>query len=420
MKEPDRHPGLANTSDRPRVLFVTDVPYWNLNRGSSRRIDSMIRHLLDRFEVSLCFVGEMPVASWVRAEDHFRVPLLGPGRPSAIARQLARFLKRNIHADPCGPSPSPAVFRPPSKTLGGFRSEVIGEYVANLVEKTGIDVVIIEYITLAYLAEFVKRSRSAARIIIDTHDVMHLRSREFQRLGLAAWLDIDAAGERAAMVACDAIIAISDVDQQLLRNLVPEKPVLLAHYAISVPDQTIALPPETGTVTVGFVGSRGDANRAGLLEFLMACWPRVVDALGQSVLLRIAGPFEALDFPDVLTGAIRFGGPVDDLASFYRSIDIAINPAVVHSGFKVKSLEALAWGVPLVTTTAGIAGLSVALGRGAWASDKWPEFAGVIINLAGDRRLRQRSAVAALDVVKRHYAPEVAYAELVTWIASVS
>jgi len=52
-------------------------------------------------------------------------------------------------------------------------------------------------------------------------------------------------------------------------------------------------------------------------------------------------------------------GHVPSLTQFYEGIDLAINPTIAGTGLKIKTVEALAYGMPLLSTKVGMDGLPV-------------------------------------------------------------
>ncbi|NRB47195.1 MAG: glycosyltransferase family 4 protein [Saprospiraceae bacterium] len=61
---------------------------------------------------------------------------------------------------------------------------------------------------------------------------------------------------------------------------------------------------------------------------------------------------------------MKFHGYVPNLQSIFNDIDIMINPVQMGAGLKIKSVEAMANGLPLVTTTHSATGLMKAKGKG--------------------------------------------------------
>jgi glycosyltransferase involved in cell wall biosynthesis len=85
-------------------------------------------------------------------------------------------------------------------------------------------------------------------------------------------------------------------------------------------------------------------------------------------------------------------GVVDDLTPVYASARMAVNPVRFSTGLSIKSIEALGYAMPLVTTTAGAAGLAGKLGPAAIVADDDREFAGAVVRL-----LKDDAAVAGMS-----------------------
>jgi hypothetical protein len=79
---------------------------------------------------------------------------------------------------------------------------------------------------------------------------------------------------------------------------------------------------------------------------------------------------------------VRFEGYVTDLAARLREAACFVAPIVSGTGIKTKVLEAMAAGVPVVTTPEGVAGLQVAHGRDCFVCRGPAEFAAAFRALA--------------------------------------
>ena len=355
-----------NPETRKRVTIVTDVMFWSANRGSCHRIGAMVDYLRRQFEVDVFFVGQLSIGDWHEAEDVLHVPIDGPSKPGRLLSTVARSYKRMFPAatdtQRSAIEENTTAFDEFQLTLEEFESEVIGLAFNGHVTRVQPAAVIIEYVTLAYLLDFMPELPQPAQTFIDTHDVMSRRLLEFQKFKLKHWLDIDQPQEVAALNQADAAIAIQEEEAQLLTSWNLQCEILVAKHSMSV--QVAGDSPKRGSddpVRIGFLGSAGIANRFGISEFFMRHWPHVVNNTKRPVELCIAGticnelPTRFLDS----NRNVKVVGQIADVSEFFESIDIAINPAMIASGFKIKSLEALAHGVPLVTTPAGGAGLGI-------------------------------------------------------------
>ena len=75
--------------------------------------------------------------------------------------------------------------------------------------------------------------------------------------------------------------------------------------------------------------------------------------------LRIVGNLRmSTEFPKLPN--VEFTGPVDDLTAEYAAASVALVPLRAGSGLKIKLVEALAHGVPVVSTSVGAAGVEAA------------------------------------------------------------
>jgi glycosyltransferase involved in cell wall biosynthesis len=89
---------------------------------------------------------------------------------------------------------------------------------------------------------------------------------------------------------------------------------------------------------------------------------------------------------------------VPDLDPLYRSAGIFIVPLRAGSGIRVKILEAMARGVPVVSTTIGIEGLDVTPGEHVLVADEPQEFARAIRWLLAVPERRSVMAAAAREL----------------------
>jgi glycosyltransferase involved in cell wall biosynthesis len=68
-------------------------------------------------------------------------------------------------------------------------------------------------------------------------------------------------------------------------------------------------------------------------------------------------------------------GPVENLREAYARANVVINPMVIGTGLKTKSVEALSFGRPLVTTSCGAEGLEAGAGEAFLVADGAEEMA---------------------------------------------
>jgi glycosyltransferase involved in cell wall biosynthesis len=95
-----------------------------------------------------------------------------------------------------------------------------------------------------------------------------------------------------------------------------------------------------------------------------------------------------------------------------RHATITVAPLRLGSGTRVKILDSMAWGLPVVSTTMGVEGIDAADGQHLLVRDGAEEFAEAVVQLLTDAALwvRLRSAGGAL--VRERYSWDKVFAPM--------
>ncbi len=285
---------------------------------------------------------------------------------------------------------------------------------AALCARGRFDVAILSFFDLAeqYLP-LLRRHSPLTRVVIDTVDVHHVRERRGAELSgdpaaLAA-AERTRQREQAIYGATDALVAVSADDAAALRTLVPEIPVTVVS---NVHDEVAPGPGLAGRSGILFVANFAHApNVDAILDFHASTWPLLRRAL-PGVRLTLVGsdpppPVRALAAADVeVTGWVPETTPYLDRAR------VSIAPLRYGAGVKGKIGEALAHGLPVVTTPIGAEGMDLVDGEHALVADGAGAFAAAVAALAEDDALWQRLAAAGRAHIAATLSPDAARAGL--------
>jgi glycosyltransferase involved in cell wall biosynthesis len=130
---------------------------------------------------------------------------------------------------------------------------------------------------------------------------------------------------------------------------------------------------------------------------------------GSGVTLRIVG---RRPFPGAAALAASSGvdlvADAPDLAEHYLWASLVVVPIRSGGGTRIKILEALSYGVPVVSTTLGAEGLSLDDGKDFLRADSADEFAAAVRRILTDPGFRERLAAAGLATHASRYSPDVA------------
>jgi sugar transferase (PEP-CTERM/EpsH1 system associated) len=116
---------------------------------------------------------------------------------------------------------------------------------------------------------------------------------------------------------------------------------------------------------------------------------------------------------------VEVTGAVPDVRPYLARASVGIIPIRMARGIQNKLLEAMAMGLPTVTTTAVHAGLEAEDGRDLFVADEPAPFAAAVVRLLRDRQLRIEMGNAARTVVVTHYQWDQSLAQLDDVIAKV-
>jgi glycosyltransferase involved in cell wall biosynthesis len=142
------------------------------------------------------------------------------------------------------------------------------------------------------------------------------------------------------------------------------------------------------------------ANYDAMVWFLGQVWPQVRAALPDAR-LRITGEHAGLPLPT--TEGVILTGLVPDVRPLVAESWAALAPLQSGGGTRLKILEAMALGTPVVATSKGAEGLDAQPEVHLLVADDPADFAAAVIRLLQDASLRRALARRAQTWVAAHY-----------------
>jgi glycosyltransferase involved in cell wall biosynthesis len=117
---------------------------------------------------------------------------------------------------------------------------------------------------------------------------------------------------------------------------------------------------------------------------------------------------------------VRVTGYAADLEPYYRAADVLVAPLAAGSGTRIKLLEALAHGLPVVTTTIGAAGLDVTSGVHLLMADSAAGLAGAAVRVTAESALRERLTAAGRRLVISRYSHDAVIPQIRAFLAAAA
>jgi glycosyltransferase involved in cell wall biosynthesis len=196
----------------------------------------------------------------------------------------------------------------------------------------------------------------------------------------------------------DAWVPISKEDAAGLKRLVnADMPIYVAPSGIEIKYRK----QQQAYKDLLFVGSLDwEPNRMGLNWFFLKIWPLLCQA-HHSIQITLIGR-GAQKYAKGILQCTAFDF-VPDLSPYYESHHVVIIPILHGGGMRIKLLEAMAFGMPVVTTTKGNQGLNAQAGQHVCVADTASDFLNAIVLLLSQPELRHQFQKAAHDWVQKEF-----------------
>jgi glycosyltransferase involved in cell wall biosynthesis len=212
-----------------------------------------------------------------------------------------------------------------------------------------------------------------------------------------------AAAQRYAWQRHRFLLANSATVADELRRWVPRADVTVVPLVLDPEHYPAAL--DGGEPVAGFIGSaRWPMTARAARRLVDRVWPLVRREVPEARLVIAGRGMDRLGLGGDESVEIR--GEVPSGAAFMGEISVLVFPPVGGSGMKVKTLEAIASGVPVVTTEVGAEG--IAPNEGVVVAEDDESLARATVSMLRDDAERKQRGHAGLQAFRKHHTPEVA------------
>ncbi len=176
------------------------------------------------------------------------------------------------------------------------------------------------------------------------------------------------------------------------------------YYARSqMPNSPAQNAEDSSKRTIVFVGSMDyHANIDAVTRFARDAWPTIVGK-HPNLQFVIVGRDPAPAIRSPASDSIRVTGTGDDVRPFYASAVAAVVPIHSGSGTRLKILEAMAAGVPVVYKRLGAEGIDVEHDVHILLAESGPEIAAAVDRIVSSPETRNRLSAAARALVVERY-----------------
>lgn len=433
--------------------FVPRVP-WPLNTGAKLRNYHLAREIAQRAHITLLAFSEnngqadhestapivskqetQQTAAQAQQDESSAGPLLAsPERfydqVVTVGRDQGYTLRKIVRG---------AIGRAPLPVLN-YTTPAMKQELERILDAQDFDVVQVESIHLAEYLPIIRSARSRPLVICDWHNIeselmqryserqTSLLRRTYARRAARQMSSL----ERRAIREFDAHVVVSSRDGERLLELEPKARVFIiengvdtAYYTDARIKQAHAVwleeqgrsaasvhdarsesvdADERKTCRIAFVGSMDyHANVDAVVSFAKEIWPRLREQQ-PGLIFTIVGRDPAPEVRQLTEiPGIEVTGTIDDVRPYYHEMLAAVIPLRVGGGSRLKILEAMAAGVPVVSTALGAEGLDVQDGQNILIAETAEDFCEAINGLNEDEEKRRKLIAGGRALVFEQY-----------------
>lgn len=200
----------------------------------------------------------------------------------------------------------------------------------------------------------------------------------------------------------DTLIPISEWDASYFREHGFQKPLLTIPAGLSMKNYPLTeLPQESSIFFIGALDWL--PNQEGLSWFLHKVFDCLLAELPE-LRFHVAGRNAPGHFEKKLKHPnITYHGEVDDALSFIQSYRVMVVPLLTGSGIRVKILEGMALGRPVVTTSRGIEGIPAVNNQNVVVEDDPKLFSNQLIRLLTNPQDPERLLTEAREFIGQYF-----------------
>ncbi|MET0588685.1 MAG: glycosyltransferase family 4 protein [Novosphingobium sp.] len=335
-----------------KVVLISGIPILPAHEGNRSRILALSRAIRDLGHD--LWVVVMPSGLSMPNDRAAHMAEFGADRfveippENPLARFIRRFpfrLRRKLGH----------ILRLPGRfygTLDGLYEQSWSGPLERLHREHGFDAAMVEYVIHSAALDLFPAN---VRKIIDTHDSFADRHKPYVAKGLYDYFySLRSEDEARGFRRADAILAIQQEEAETFDRQLGDDPdnpeiAVVNHFL----DLSAAPVSNHSPCRALFLASRNPANTISAQNFVAHVLPLVLEKLPEFRLVLAGMICEVVDdHPAVIKL-----GRVDQLSDAFEQAPLLVNPMLVGTGINIKILDAMAAGVPVVSTDMGARGL---------------------------------------------------------------
>ena len=290
-----------------------------------------------------------------------------------------------------------------------FISEDYSHALIKLLKKKKFDLIQLEGLYLCPYIALIRR-HSKAKIVYRAHNIEHeiwnrtaQMTRGFKKLYLKHLSKRIKRFEISYLNEYDLLVPITERDAVMLNKMGNIKPYFTSQTGI---DLSFLVPnaKHLEYPSLFHIGSLDwSPNQEGLIWFLYNCWPIIIKKYPELKFYIAGRNAPAWLEKKFNLKNIVYLGEIEDAYEFINSKAIMVVPLFSGSGMRIKIVEGMALGKPIITTTIGTEGIETTSGENILIANDAESFNESVYTLIEEREIFDKIGKNAIDFIRKKF-----------------
>ena len=296
-------------------------------------------------------------------------------------------------------------------TVVNYSSPEVTDCLASLIASRPFDAVHLVSSHLFSYLEIFRSARPAPAVLLDWHNIeSELMSRYASETGSLAKKLVAhrTAGllhrvESRLLRECDTHTVVSEREKSELAGRCPNASIEVIPNGVDTAAFNLPRADDSAKNSILFVGSMDyHANIEAVTWFAQDIWPGIANQF-PAQRFTVVGRSPARQIQGLASERILITGTVEDVRPYYADALAVVVPLRVGGGTRLKILEAMAMGVPVISTRLGAEGITATHELNILLADSVEEMIAGVARIVREPELRRRLSVEGRRLVLEEY-----------------
>ncbi len=289
-----------------------------------------------------------------------------------------------------------------------FYSQEMKETISKCLVEYNLQLVQFEYANMAYYAQFIS---GLPKVLVEHDTSIYALTNSYEKplfgriFRFFDWLNWKRFQKNMYRY-FDRIITFTEEDYKLVRRAANQSRISVIPIGLDLKSYN-CFEEIDKKIDILFVGHMPHyPNLDGIKYFVKEIFPIIKNKIPDIKFSILGSGISKENFEIKSDGNIEVIGEVKDVKPYLARAKLMVAPIRLGGGIKVKILEAMAMGIPVVATKNAARGLKVEYNKDIYVADSPRDFADKVLVLLQDEYKRKAVGKSARDVIEINYSIE--------------